>query len=58
MHTGPVGLFGGIVESYILGGPGWRWGCRLEGLHMERTLEQGLEGRVRVFQTVKEQQTL
>lgn len=32
-HTGTVGLFGGIVESYVLEGPGGRWGCRLEGLH-------------------------
>lgn len=32
-HTGTVGLCGGIVESYVLEGPGWRWGCRLEGLH-------------------------
>lgn len=35
LHIGTVMIPGGFVESYMLGRPGCRWGCRLGGLHSE-----------------------
>lgn len=53
-RTGTLMILGGFVESYILAGPGWRWGCRLAGLRTGGDAGQGLDGRLGVCQIMKQ----